>query len=53
LKIPRFLPYSMSTGRTPPSFFVKLYLKLPILWPLFGKQFLVIGKKKQRIEKGV
>jgi len=52
LSIPRFLPYSMSTGRTPPSFFVKLYLKLPILWPLFGKQFLVIGKKN-RVSKKV
>ncbi len=42
--IPRFLPYSISIGRTPPLFLIKLYLKLPILWPLFGKQFLVIGK---------
>jgi SAM-dependent methyltransferase len=52
LNIPRFLPYSMSTGRNPPLFFLKLYLKLPILWPLFGKQFLVAGKK-QNFKKGV
>jgi hypothetical protein len=45
LKIPRFLPFSMSTGRTPPLFLVRLYLKLPVVWPLFGKQFLVIGRK--------
>lgn len=45
LSIPRFLPYSMSTGRTPPLFLVKSYLRFPVLWPLFGKQFLVVGKK--------
>lgn len=50
LCIPRFLPYSMSTGRTPPLFLVKLYLKLSILWPLFGKQFLVVGRKRKRVE---
>lgn len=43
--IPRFLPYSMSTGKRPPLFLVKLYLRMPIVWPLFGKQFLVVGKK--------
>jgi SAM-dependent methyltransferase len=45
LSIPRFLPYSMSAGKTPPLFFVKLYLRLSNLWPLLGKQFLVIGRK--------
>lgn len=43
--IPRFLPYEMSTGRRPPLTLVRLYLRLPFLWPLFGKQFLVIGEK--------
>lgn len=47
LSIARFLPYSMSTGRTPPLFLVKLYLKLSIFWPLFGKQFLVVGRKRK------
>lgn len=50
LCIPRFLPYSMSTGRTPPLLFMRLYLKLPVLWPLFGKQFLVIGKKGRSVD---
>ncbi len=45
ISIDRFLPYSMSTGRTPPLIFLRLYLKLPIVWPWFGKQFLVIGQK--------
>lgn len=43
--LPRFLPYSMSTGRTPPLMLVRLYLKLPVFWPLMGKQFLVVGRK--------
>jgi SAM-dependent methyltransferase len=41
----RFLPYSMSGGKRSPLTLIRLYLKLPLLWPLLGKQFLVIGKK--------
>jgi SAM-dependent methyltransferase len=43
--LPRFLPYTMSTGRTWPVAFLKLYLRLPLAWRFFGKQFLVIGRK--------
>lgn len=43
--IGRFLPYSMSQGFTPPLMFLRMYLKLPILWKYLGKQFLVIGTK--------
>lgn len=43
--VPRFLPYSMSQGFTPPPLFLSAYLRMPLLWPLFGKQFLVIGRK--------
>ena len=39
--LPRFLPYTMSGGRTPPLLLVDLYLRLPLVWPLFGRQFLV------------
>jgi SAM-dependent methyltransferase len=42
---PRFLPYSMSQGFTPPVVFISLYLKLPFLWRIFGKQFLLIARK--------
>lgn len=45
-KTSRFLPYSMSNAKRPPLFFVKLYLKLPFIWPLFGKQFLIVGRKE-------
>jgi SAM-dependent methyltransferase len=44
---PRFVPYSMSAGLMPPLVLVKWYLKLPFLWPVFGKQFLVIGVKRR------
>jgi SAM-dependent methyltransferase len=45
--IPRFLPYSMSQGFNPPVGFVSLYLRMPFVWPLLGKQFLVIGRKRE------
>jgi SAM-dependent methyltransferase len=44
---PRFLPYSMATSRKPPLLLVKLYLKHSFIWPFFGKQFLIIGKKNR------
>lgn len=43
--VPRFLPYTMSQGFSPPVSFVSLYLRLPFLWRFFGKQFLVIARK--------
>jgi ubiquinone/menaquinone biosynthesis C-methylase UbiE len=43
--VARFLPYSMSGGSNPPILLVDLYLRLPILWPVFGKQFLVMARK--------
>jgi SAM-dependent methyltransferase len=43
--VARFLPYSMSGGSNPPIFLVDLYLRLPVIWPLFGKQFLVMARK--------
>lgn len=48
--IPRFLPYTMSKGAKVPLFLVRLYLRAPVLWTLFGKQFLVIGRKRSRGE---
>jgi len=41
----RFLPYSMSTGFTPPLWTLRLYLRLPFAWKIFGKQFLVVAEK--------
>ena len=43
--ISRFLPYTMSMGHQPAAWKVSLYLRLPFAWRLFGRQFLVIGRK--------
>ncbi len=45
-QIPRFLPYSMSQGSQPPLWTLRAYLRFPKAWPLFGRQFLVIGSKQ-------
>ena len=41
----KFLPYNMVRVKERPLFMVSLYLRFPILWKLFGKQFLIIAKK--------
>ncbi len=46
LCLERFLPYSMSQGRTYPLWMLRLYLAMPAVWPLFGRQFLVVARKK-------
>ena len=43
--IDRFLPYTMVKKREYPGIFLKLYLKLPISWRLFGRQFVVVARK--------
>ena len=40
----RFLPYTMAAGRNPPLALVRLYLKMPFVWPLAGRQFLVVAR---------
>lgn len=43
--VPRFLPYSFR-GLLPPSpLLTRIYLRTPALWPLLGKQFLVLARK--------
>ena len=45
--VPRFLPYTVkdSPVRIPP-FVVRTYLALPIAWPIFGRQMLVVGSRR-------
>jgi SAM-dependent methyltransferase len=45
VQIARFLPYTMSQGKQYPLWMLRLYMAMPAVWPLFGKQFLVIGRK--------
>lgn len=44
-QIPASLPYSMSQGYTPPLWCVRAYVRMPIIWPLFGKQFIVVLRR--------
>lgn len=44
-KLAAFLPYTMAGKRPAPLAAVRLYLAMPVVWPLFGKQFLVVGRK--------
>lgn len=44
--ISRFLPYSFRSFLLPTSaWLVKIYLRIPFVWKLLGKQFLVFGRK--------
>lgn len=44
---PGFLPYTMSDGRNPNLLLVKLYLRVPIMWKLMGKQFLIVATSQK------
>jgi SAM-dependent methyltransferase len=41
----RFLPYSMSQGMRPSPAWLHWYLRLPWLWRVLGKQFMIVCKK--------
>lgn len=41
----RFLPYTMVNGIHWPMIFVRTYLRVPIAWNWFGRQFLVVARK--------
>lgn len=41
----RFLPYTMAGGRRYPRWVLKTYLRFPLAWRVFGKQFLLVARK--------
>jgi SAM-dependent methyltransferase len=43
--IARFLPYSFRSGLPASRVLTRLYLRLPIVWRILGKQFLVVGRR--------
>jgi SAM-dependent methyltransferase len=45
VSIPRFLPYTMSGAMPAHPLLVKIYLRLPWAWHIFGAQFFLVGKK--------
>lgn len=42
---PRTLPYTFRSRLPSWPWLVRLYLRLPWAWPLFGKQFFLVGRK--------
>ena len=45
-KIGRFLRYKMAGTRPVPLALVRYYLKMPLAWRFFGKQFLIVARKR-------
>jgi len=43
--VPRFLPYTTVHQPAYPMALVRLYLKMPFVWPLFGRQFLIVAER--------
>ncbi|HVE94104.1 MAG TPA: class I SAM-dependent methyltransferase [Acidimicrobiales bacterium] len=43
--VPAFLPYTMSEGRERPLWLLRLYLRLPLVWRVLGRQFLVVARR--------
>lgn len=43
--VDRFLPFSTKSKLPKNTFLIWLYLKLPIFWNFFGKQFFIVAKK--------
>lgn len=46
LCIDKFLPYTIKSNFPTHPLLVKTYIKFPIVWPVFGKQFFIIATKK-------
>lgn len=44
--IPRFLPFSVSSSPSRSTKLLKLYLKMPLAWKVFGKQTFMVGVKE-------
>jgi ubiquinone/menaquinone biosynthesis C-methylase UbiE len=46
--LPRFLPYTMANSKQAPLWCVSLYLALPFIWKILGKQFLIVARKPSK-----
>ncbi len=45
--IPRFLPFTMNNSLPSFNILIRIYLRFPPAWRLFGKQFLVVARKSK------
>lgn len=43
--VPRFLPYTVRSRLPRSTSLVHAYLRLPLLWPLFGRQMLLVARR--------
>jgi len=43
--LPKFLPYTTKSRIPQNPFLVKIYLKLPFIWKIMGKQMFILGRK--------
>jgi SAM-dependent methyltransferase len=43
--IPRFLPFTTQGALTTPPFLVWVYLRLPAVWKVLGRQFFIVARK--------
>jgi hypothetical protein len=49
--VDRFLPYTTQGALPTHPALVWLYLKIPIAWRFFGKQFFIVAKKPMRVDE--
>lgn len=49
--IPRFVPWSTKSAWPQHPVLVWLYLKLPPVWRILGKQFVIVARKPERVER--
>ncbi len=45
--VPKFLPYTTKSCLPKSSFLLKVYLKMPVLWNIFGSQMFIIAEKRK------
>jgi ubiquinone/menaquinone biosynthesis C-methylase UbiE len=43
--VDRFLPYTMNNATPTADWMIRLYLKIPAVWKILGKQFFVVAAK--------
>jgi hypothetical protein len=46
--IPKFLPYTTRSVLPQHTALVRLYLSIPLIWRILGKQFLLVARKSER-----
>ncbi len=51
LNVPRFVPFSTKSAYPKMPSLIRLYLLLPFLWPLFGKQFVIVAEKPHVLKR--